>query len=72
MDEEQIGIGWVDTACQLADMLTKDGIERNQMIMAMGGYVDVSAPDEAIARKEASRAQRAARADMRREARAEA
>ena len=72
MDDEQINMTWVDTACQLADVLTKDGIERAPMISAMHGYVDVSAPAEALARKEASRAQRAARADLRREARAEA
>ena len=72
MDEEQININWVDTACQLADVLTKEGIEREHMFLAMRCWVDVSAPEEAIARKEASRAQRAARADLRREARAEA
>ena len=54
---------------QLADVLTKDGVEREQMHAAMRGAVDVSSPAEAYARKEASRASRAARAEVRREAR---
>ena len=54
---------------QLADVLTKDGVEREQMHVAMRGSVDISSPDEALARKEAARASRAARADIRREAR---
>ena len=69
MDLEQINMSWCDTLVQLADVLTKDGVEREQMYVAMNGAVDVSAPEEALARKEASRASRAARADIRREAR---
>ena len=69
MDEEQIGLKWVDTLVQLADVLTKDGIEREQMHQAMQGHVDISSPAEAHIRKEAARASRAARADIRREAR---
>jgi len=69
MDIEQINLSWVDTLVQLADVLTKDGVEREQMHVAMRGSVDISSPDEALARKEAARASRAARADIRREAR---
>ena len=69
IDEDQVGLQWVDTLVQLADVLTKDGVEREQMHAAMRGAIDVSAPDEAHARKEAARASRAARAELRREAR---
>ena len=69
MDDEQIVLKWVDTLVQLTDVLTKDGIEREQMLMAMNGKIDVSSPDEAHARKECARASRAARADVRRQAR---
>ena len=69
LDEEQIGLKWVDTLVQLADVLTKDGIEREQMCVAMNGHIDVSSPEEAHVRKEAARASRAARACVRREAR---
>ena len=68
-DEEHIGLTWVDTLVQLADVLTEDGIESEQMHGAMMGHLDTSAPEEAHARKEAARASRAARADVRREAR---
>ena len=69
LDEEQIGLSWVDTMVQLADVLTKDGIEREQMHWAMDGQIDISAPEEGYRRKEAARAARAARADVRRCAR---
>ena len=54
---------------QLADVLTKDGVEREQMHAAMRGAIDVFAPDEAYARNEAAPVSRAARAELRREAR---
>ena len=54
---------------QLADVRTKDSMEREQMLSAMRGEVNVASPDEAYARKEAARASRAARAELRREAR---
>ena len=61
LDEEQIGLSWVDTMVQLADVLTKDGIEREQMHWAMDGQIDISAPEEGYRRKEAARAARSSR-----------
>ena len=69
IDEDQVGLQWVDTLVQLADVLTKGGVEREQMLTAMRGEVNVASPDEAYARTEAARAPRAARAELRREAR---